>query len=102
MEKGKIEIYYQKEDDFAFTPFFYDPETCRGVVGPRVDGTHRLATLVRDESFNNDLDLPNCHYQKLVVPRNAFEELHNAAKQKDNELAEKIIKEKFPIPATSN
>ncbi len=89
----QTEIYFQEKIEFAFTPFYYDPTTCRGVVGPRenIDPVN----VVMAKEFNKELLRPNSPYKKIKVPQSSFEELHEAASRRDRKAVEKIIEEKF-------
>ncbi len=95
MSDEEITIYFEKETQFAFTPLYYDPKTCRGVVGPREN--FEPITVGMAEQFNEDVKKYPQTYRPIKVSKSAFEELYQAASKRDRELMEKIISDKFPL-----
>ena len=95
MDNEEITIYFHEGDSFAFTPFYYDPTTRRGIIGQRKNIPP--ATVVMTEKFNSDLERFPEGYKPIRVKRSSFEELYEAASQRDNTLVEEIIKEKFNL-----
>ena len=99
MLDDEITIYFEEETRFAFTPFYYDPETCRGVVGPR-EGFNPMA-LGMGERFNEDVKRYSEIYTPIKVKRSVFEKLYEAASRNDKKLMEKILSEEFVLNSSS-
>ena len=95
MPNDEITIYFQKETKFVFTPLYYDPKTCKGVIGPRENS--EPVTVGMAKQFNEDIEKYPQTYRPIKVSRSVFEELYQAASKRDRELVEKIISEKFPL-----
>ena len=89
-----ITIYFIQRNNFAFTPFFYDLETYRGVCGSKKN-IEPVAVMMK-EDFNEYVTKSPDIYQSISVKRSAFEKLYQAANKRDRESIEKIIKEEFP------
>lgn len=96
---GEIEIYYEPEGNFPFTPTFYNPKTGVAIAGPRSDNPSDLPSVLNpDEEFRKMVEGGSPYYKKIIVSKIAFEELQEAAKKRDRNLARKIIEEKFSLP----
>jgi len=95
MLDDKIIIYFEKETGSALTPFYYNPKTCKGVIGPRKNS--EPVTVEMAKEFNEDVKRYPQTYKPIKVKRNDFEELYEAASKRDRELVKKILSEKFPL-----
>ena len=92
MLDNEITIYFEKESG-ALTPLYYDPKTCRGVVGPKKNS--KPVTIEMEKQFNEDIKRHPQTYKLIKVKRSAFEELYKAASKRDGKLVENILSEKF-------
>ena len=95
MDNEEITIYFEKESRFAFTPFFYNPETYTGIVGPRK--SFNPMVLGMGEGFNESVKRYPEEYTPTIVKRSAFEALQEAALKRDKKLMEKIISEELNL-----
>jgi len=95
MCNDEITIYFSEESEFAFTPFYYNPETFVGIAGPRENLDPMILGMA--EKFNEDVKKYPQTYRPIRVKRSAFEEFHKAASKRDTTLMKKILEEKFPV-----
>ena len=98
MPNDEITIYFEKETRFAFTPFYYNPETCRGVIGPREDLNPMAIGM--GKQFNETVKRYPEIYTPIKVKRSAFKKLYEAASKKDKKSMEKIISEEFVLDSS--
>lgn len=90
----EITIYFEPATRFAFTPLYYDPETCRCVIGPREGNDPIIISM--EEQFNKDVKKYPQAYRPIKVSRSAFENLYEAAKRRNRKSMERIISKDFP------
>ncbi len=99
MLDDKITIYIEEKSNLALTPLYYDPQTCRGVVGQKKN--YGPTTVEMKKQFNEDLEKNPQIYKPIKVKKSDFEELYKAASKRDGKLVEKIISEKFTLNSSS-